>query len=549
MRPQPRAASREQLLVEGLREARVDHGGGDAAGLERARPRRGALATQLPRATKATSRPATQQLAAADRERLRVGIERRAGRRAAREAQREGQPALDRGGEQVLELVLVARRRDHEVRDRAQVGEVEGAVVGRAVAADEPGAVEHEGDRQLLERDVVDDLVEGALQERRVDRADRAQALAREARGEGHGVLLGDADVVDALRMARAEAVEAGAVGHRRGDRHHPLVAVGEARERVGEGLGPGRRPARRRAALSGGGVEGGGGVPAEGIGLGRREAAALARAHVQHARTRRRRAARRAPARSASRSCPSTGPSSAGRAPRSSRARRPVRARPPTVGAIDMPLSLKTTRSAVAELSGVVQRLEGHPRGRAAVADHRHRARSLAAARRRLGHAERGGDRGAGVPGAERVVGALGAAQEAARTVGVLHAEEGRAPPGERLVRVALVADVPDQPVARRVEDVVERDASARRRRGCRRSGRPPPRPPRSGARAAPSASCGSASRASARRSSGRSISSRSPTARELRGQWPRGARETADRKAVVTQSAGDRTRACPSA
>ena len=44
-------------------------------------------------------------------------------------------------------------------------------------------------------------------------------------------------------------------------------------------------------------------------------------------------------------------------------------------------------------------------------------------------------------------------------------------APPGEDLVRIGLVADIPDQPVARRVEDVMQRDgqldhAQARRPR-----------------------------------------------------------------------------------
>jgi hypothetical protein len=95
----------------------------------------------------------------------------------------------------VLQLVLVARRGDHQMRNRAQIGEVEQSVMGRAVGADEAGAVEHEGDRQLLERHVVHDLVEAALQEARVDRADRAQALGRETGGEGHGVLLGDPDI------------------------------------------------------------------------------------------------------------------------------------------------------------------------------------------------------------------------------------------------------------------------------------------------------------------------------------------------------------------
>ena len=76
--------------------------------------------------------------------------------------------------------------------------------MGRAVVADEPGAVHREDDVQLLQADVVDDLVEGALQEGRVDRADGLRALEREAGGEEDGVLLGDADVVVLLGTALA---------------------------------------------------------------------------------------------------------------------------------------------------------------------------------------------------------------------------------------------------------------------------------------------------------------------------------------------------------
>ena len=39
------------------------------------------------------------------------------------------------------------------------------------------------------------DLIVGALQEGRVDRAERLHPLGRHAGGEGHGVLFGDADV------------------------------------------------------------------------------------------------------------------------------------------------------------------------------------------------------------------------------------------------------------------------------------------------------------------------------------------------------------------
>ena len=82
--------------------------------------------------------------------------------------------------------------------------------MGRPVVADEPGAVHREHDVQVLERDVVDDLVERALEEGRVDRGDRLHALERHAGGQQDRVLLGDADVVVA-------------VGHRVWSRFRPV--------------------------------------------------------------------------------------------------------------------------------------------------------------------------------------------------------------------------------------------------------------------------------------------------------------------------------------
>ena len=93
------------------------------------------------------------------------------------------------------ELGLVGRRHDHEARQAAEIGDVERAGMRRAVGADQAGAVDGEAHRQALDRDVVHDLVVGALQEGRVDRGERLEAFGREAGGEGHRVLLGDADI------------------------------------------------------------------------------------------------------------------------------------------------------------------------------------------------------------------------------------------------------------------------------------------------------------------------------------------------------------------
>ena len=92
---------------------------------------------------------------------------------------------------------------------QAEIGDVEGAGMGRAVGADEAGAVEGEAHGQVLDRHVVHDLVVGALQEGRIDGAERLVALRRHAGGEGHRVLLGDADVEGAGGKFLAEEVDA----------------------------------------------------------------------------------------------------------------------------------------------------------------------------------------------------------------------------------------------------------------------------------------------------------------------------------------------------
>jgi hypothetical protein len=60
---------------------------------------------------------------------------------------------------------------------------------------------------------------------------------------------------------------------------------------------------------------------------------------------------------------------------------------------------------------------------------------------------------------GAERVVFALGALGEARQPAAHAQRADAVAPAGEDLVRIGLMADVPDQPVARRVEHVVQRN------------------------------------------------------------------------------------------
>ena len=59
---------------------------------------------------------------------------------------------------------------------------------------------------------------------------------------------------------------------------------------------------------------------------------------------------------------------------------------------------------------------------------------------------------------GAERIVFALGALGETGKPAALAQGADAVAASGEDFVRIALVADVPDQPVVRRVEDVMQR-------------------------------------------------------------------------------------------
>ena len=60
---------------------------------------------------------------------------------------------------------------------------------------------------------------------------------------------------------------------------------------------------------------------------------------------------------------------------------------------------------------------------------------------------------------GAERVVFALGALGEAGEAAALAQRADAVAPAGQDLVRIGLMADVPDQPVGRRVEHGMQRD------------------------------------------------------------------------------------------
>jgi len=106
---------------------------------------------------------------------------------------------------------------------------------------------------------------------------------------------------------------------------------------------------------------------------------------------------------------------------------------------------------------AGIVHGLIGHACGHRSVADHGDDVVFAARQVARNGHAEAGRDRGGRMRSAERIVFALATLGEAGETAGGAQGADTVAATGENLVRVGLVADVPDDAVTRRIEDVVE--------------------------------------------------------------------------------------------
>ena len=166
----------------------------------------------------ATSEAVGNDFRLAEGQDLRLRLARHAGYGAARIADGAGSGKLQSCLHHVRQLVFILRRHQHHLGNAAQIADIEQAVMRGAVVAGEAGAVHAEQDGKLLQAHVVDDGIEGALQESGVDGADRTEAARRHAGGKDHRMLFGNADIEVTLGMVGAEEIEAGTVGHRSGD-------------------------------------------------------------------------------------------------------------------------------------------------------------------------------------------------------------------------------------------------------------------------------------------------------------------------------------------
>ena len=156
----------------------------------------------------------------------------------------------------------------------------------RAIGAHETCAIERENHRQVLDRDVVNQLVVRALKEGRIDRHHRLEPFACEAGREGHGVLLGDAHVVVATGKALFELDEARAFAHGGRDADQSAVLRGHVAQPCAEHLREGLLGRGRGLDEADGRIELGGPVIGHRVGLGQLVALALLGDHVQELRT-----------------------------------------------------------------------------------------------------------------------------------------------------------------------------------------------------------------------------------------------------------------------
>ncbi len=143
-----------------------------------------------------------------------------------------------------------------------KISNVQQPVVRRAVATRDAATIETELHIQILNADVMNDLIESALQESRIDGADRLQPFDRQTGSEGHAVLFRDAYVKRPIGKSFERVANAGAVRHGRGQRDDLLVPLHQLAKRFAKYLRVSRRLRCGLNRLAGFQIEGTGRVP-----------------------------------------------------------------------------------------------------------------------------------------------------------------------------------------------------------------------------------------------------------------------------------------------
>ena len=113
-------------------------------------------------------------------------------------------------------LRLISGGHHHHARQGRHETHVERPGMGRPIGPNQSRPVDGKAHRQPLDRYIVHDLIVPALQESRIDRRKGFHPARRQARAEGHPMLLGNAHIEAALREPARKEVQPRPVRHRR---------------------------------------------------------------------------------------------------------------------------------------------------------------------------------------------------------------------------------------------------------------------------------------------------------------------------------------------
>ena len=115
--------------------------------------------------------------------------------RPARIANRNGAIMGETSAEHPPTLILVTWNENNHVRNTTKISNVIGPCVGRAVGAHQARAIECKKDREILQRDVMNQLIVTTLQKRRINRDNRLEPFTGNAGCKRHGVLFRDTHI------------------------------------------------------------------------------------------------------------------------------------------------------------------------------------------------------------------------------------------------------------------------------------------------------------------------------------------------------------------
>ncbi len=112
--------------------------------------------------------------------------------------------------------------------------------MGLAIITNNTAAVNGKDNGQILEADIVDELVKGALQEGGIYGHDGYKTLRRQPGGKGNRMLLADSHVKNPLRKLSRGYTQIVSLRHSRGNRHQLRVLPSQTKHGLGEHLAVG---------------------------------------------------------------------------------------------------------------------------------------------------------------------------------------------------------------------------------------------------------------------------------------------------------------------